>query len=221
MSLRAVELHKDFETAAGTIEILRGLHLEVAAGETLAVLGESGSGKSTLLSLLAGLDSPTRGDVEIDGRSLGAMNERELAEFRGRELGIVFQQFHLMGGLSALENVALPLELQGEADALERARDALEQVGLSARGDHLPARLSGGECQRVAIARATVVEPALLLADEPSGSLDRRTGAAVNALLFDLVARRGTTLVLVTHSEALAAACDRRLHLEDGRLHAR
>lgn len=221
MSLRAVELHKDFETAAGRIEILSGLELEVAAGETLAVLGESGSGKSTLLSLLAGLDSPTRGDVEIDGRSLGRMSEAELAAFRGRELGIVFQQFHLMAGLSALENVALPLELQGQADALERARVALEQVGLSARGDHLPARLSGGECQRVAIARATVVEPSLLLADEPSGSLDRRTGEAVNELLFDLVARRGTTLVLVTHSEALAGACDRRLHLEDGRLHAR
>ena len=149
------------------------------------------------------------------------MSEGELAAFRGRELGIVFQQFHLMGGLSALENVALPLELQGTADALTRARDALDQVGLSPRGDHLPARLSGGECQRVAIARAIVVEPALLLADEPSGSLDRRTGDAVNALLFDLVARRGTTLVLVTHSQALAEACDRRLHLEDGRLHAR
>ena len=221
MSLRAVDLHKYFETAAGRIEILRGLDLEVAAGEPLAVLGESGSGKSTLLSLLAGLDAPTRGDVEIDGRSLGAMSEGELAAFRGRELGIVFQQFHLMGGLSALENVALPLELQGTADALTRARDALDQVGLSPRGDHLPARLSGGECQRVAIARAIVVEPALLLADEPSGSLDRRTGDAVNALLFDLVARRGTTLVLVTHSQALAEACDRRLHLEDGRLHAR
>lgn len=221
MSVRAVELHKDFETPSGPIEVLAGLDLEVAAGETLAVLGESGSGKSTLLSLLAGLDAPTRGDVQIDGRSLGAMSEGELAAFRGRELGIVFQQFHLMAGLSALENVALPLELQGRRDALERARDALEQVGLSSRADHLPARLSGGECQRVAIARATVVEPALLLADEPSGSLDRRTGEAVNALLFDLVARRGTTLVLVTHSEALAAACDRRLQLEDGRLHAR
>ena len=221
MSVRAVELHKDFETPSGPIEVLAGLDLEVAAGETLAVLGESGSGKSTLLSLLAGLDAPTRGDVQIDGRSLVAMSEGELAAFRGRELGIVFQQFHLMAGLSALENVALPLELQGRRDALERARDALEQVGLSSRADHLPARLSGGECQRVAIARATVVEPALLLADEPSGSLDRRTGEAVNALLFDLVARRGTTLVLVTHSETLAAACDRRLQLEDGRLHAR
>ena len=221
MSVRAVELHKDFETPSGPIEVLAGLDLEVAAGETLAVLGESGSGKSTLLSLLAGLDAPTRGDVQIDGRSLVAMSEGELAAFRGRELGIVFQQFHLMAGLSALENVALPLELQGRKDALERARDALEQVGLASRADHLPARLSGGECQRVAIARATVVEPALLLADEPSGSLDRRTGEAVNALLFDLVARRGTTLVLVTHSETLAAACDRRLQLEDGRLHAR
>jgi putative ABC transport system ATP-binding protein len=216
--LRAVDVRKSFETPAGTIEVLRGVDLEVTAGETVAIVGESGSGKSTLLSLLAGLDVPTRGRVEVDGRDLGAMSERELAAFRARQLGIVFQQFHLMGGLTAEENVALPLELQGEADAQKRAHDALDHVGLADRADHLPSRLSGGECQRVALARALVVEPALLLADEPSGSLDARTGDAVNRLLFDLVARRGTTLLLVTHSERLADACDRRVRLEAGRL---
>jgi putative ABC transport system ATP-binding protein len=146
------------------------------------------------------------------------MGERELAAFRARALGIVFQQFHLMGGLTALENAALPLELQGAPDASERARHALEQVGLAARADHLPSKLSGGECQRVAIARALVVEPAILLADEPSGSLDAKTGDSVMRLLFELAERRGATLLLVTHSEKLASECDRRLRLAAGRL---
>ncbi len=211
-------LHKRFETAAGPIDVLQGIDLEVRRGETLAVVGESGSGKSTLLSLLAGLDAATRGRVCVAGRDLGVLGERELAAFRSRELGIVFQQFHLMGGLTALENVRLPLELQGAPEAEERARAALEQVGLAERSEHLPAQLSGGECQRVAIARALVVEPALLLADEPSGSLDTRTGDAVDRLLFDLVDRRSATLVLVTHSERLAAACDRCVRLEGGKL---
>jgi putative ABC transport system ATP-binding protein len=216
--LKATGVGKSFETPAGTISVLADLDLAVMEGETVAVVGESGSGKSTLLSLLAGLDAPSVGSIEVRGRHFGDMKERELAAFRARELGIVFQQFHLMGGLTALENVMLPLELQGASKASDRARHALEQVGLGARAEHLPSRLSGGECQRVAIARAIVVEPVLLLADEPSGSLDEKTGDAVNQLLFDLVARRGTTLVLVTHSERLAAACDRRVRLADGRL---
>lgn len=216
--LSARDVHKHFATPAGTLEVLRGVDLEVAPGETVAVLGESGSGKSTLLALLAGLDVPTRGSVRIDGQDTAGLSERELAALRARSIGIVFQSFHLMGGLSAEENVRLPLELRGDADAEARARAALAQVGLAARADHLPARLSGGECQRVALARALVVEPGILLADEPSGSLDERTGDAVDALLFDLVARRGTALVLVTHSERLAARCQRRLRLVGGRI---
>jgi putative ABC transport system ATP-binding protein len=216
--LEAEDVAKRFETPGGAIEVLSGLDLSVAPGETVAVVGESGSGKSTLLSLLAGLDAPTSGTIRIDGRDLAELDEAALASLRGRSMGIVFQQFHLMGGLTALENVSLPLELQSLRGAEERARDALAQVGLADRASHLPARLSGGECQRVAIARALVVEPALLLADEPSGSLDERTGDAVNALLFELVAKRATSLVLVTHSDRLSAACDRRLRLAGGRL---
>jgi putative ABC transport system ATP-binding protein len=216
--LEAKSLHKSFASPAGEIEVLRGVDLRVAGGETVAIVGESGSGKSTLLALLAGLDLPSRGRVRLDGADLAAMSEGELARFRARRLGIVFQQFHLMSGLTALENVSLPLELQGIADAEPRARAVLDQVGLARRADHLPSRLSGGECQRVAIARALVVEPALLLADEPSGSLDAATGDAVDRLLFELVERRGTALVLVTHSERLAAACGRRLALVGGRL---
>jgi len=209
---------KEFSSPAGPIQVLRGVDLRVAAGETVAIVGESGSGKSTLLSLLAGLDAPTRGSVCVDGADLAALGEAELARFRARRLGIVFQQFHLLSGLSALENVSLPLELQRVPDAEERAREVLTQVGLAHRAAHLPSRLSGGECQRVAIARALVVEPALLLADEPSGSLDAKTGDAVDRLLFDLVERCGATLVLVTHSDRLAAACNRCLRLSDGRL---
>jgi putative ABC transport system ATP-binding protein len=218
MILQLSGVEKRFDSPAGPIEVLRGVDLEVASGESVAIVGESGSGKSTLLSLLAGLDVPTRGSVVVAGRDLARLGEAELARFRAAELGIVFQQFHLMSGFTALENVSLPLELQRVPDALPRARAALEQVGLAARADFLPARLSGGECQRVAIARALVVEPALLLADEPSGSLDARTGEAVMRLLFELVERGDHTLVLVTHSEALAASCGRRLHLAEGRL---
>jgi len=216
--LHVQDVHKRFETPAGPIDVLRGVDLAVDRGETVAVVGESGSGKSTLLALLAGLDAPSRGTIRVDGSDLAAMSERELAGYRARALGIVFQQFHLMSGLTALENVSLPLELQDADDATARARDALAHVGLADRAGHLPARLSGGECQRVALARALVVEPALLLADEPSGSLDAKTGEAVDRLLFDLVERRGTALVLVTHSDRLAEACDRCLRLEGGRL---
>jgi putative ABC transport system ATP-binding protein len=216
--LSVEDVYKSFDTRGGTLEVLRGVDLAVGPGETVAVVGESGSGKSTLLSLLAGLDVPSRGHVRVDGEDLGSLSENDLSALRARRIGIVFQQFHLMGGLTALENVSLPLELQGQAEAGPRAREALSQVGLADRADHLPARLSGGECQRVALARALVVEPALLLADEPSGSLDEKTGDAVNELLFDLVARRDTALVLVTHSDRLSAACGRQVRLEGGRL---
>jgi putative ABC transport system ATP-binding protein len=218
VTLQAIDVHKTFASPAGSLEVLAGVDLAVGPGETVAIVGESGSGKSTLLSLLAGLDAPTRGVIEIEGQDLARLDESALAKLRARRLGIVFQQFHLMSGLTALENVSLPLELRYDADAEERARVALGQVGLDARADHLPSRLSGGECQRVALARALVVEPALLLADEPSGSLDEKTGDAVNALLFDLVARRKTSMILVTHSERLASACDRCSRLAGGRL---
>jgi putative ABC transport system ATP-binding protein len=214
--LRVRDLHKEFPQPGGALRVLRGVDLELARGDTLAILGESGSGKSTLLALLAGLDSPTSGSIEVAGRDLGSLDENRLAAFRARHLGIVFQQYHLLGGLTALENAALPLELVGDRAAPARARAALERVGLGERLDHFPHELSGGECQRVAIARALVGEPALILADEPSGSLDARTGDVVAELLFDLVAKQATTLVLVTHNEALAARCDRRLLLRDG-----
>jgi putative ABC transport system ATP-binding protein len=214
--LRVRHLHKEFPQPGGALRVLRGIDLELARGDTLAILGESGSGKSTLLALLAGLDSPTSGSIEVAGHDLGSLDENRLAAFRARQLGIVFQQYHLLGGLTALENAALPLELVGNRAASARARAALERVGLGGRLDHFPHELSGGECQRVAIARALVGEPALILADEPSGSLDARTGDVVAELLFDLVAKQATTLVLVTHNEALAARCDRRLLLRDG-----
>lgn len=216
--LRVRDLRKQFVSPGGVIEVLRGVDLEASPADSLAIIGASGSGKSTLLSLLAGLDMPSSGSVEVAGRDLGRMSEGELARYRAATLGIVFQQFHLMSGLTALENVSLPLDLEGVADAEGRASAVLEQVGLADRATHRPAVLSGGECQRVAIARALVVEPSLLLADEPSGSLDPRTGETVVRLLFELAERRRTTLILVTHSESLAARCGRRLQLQNGRL---
>jgi putative ABC transport system ATP-binding protein len=212
------QVYKSFATQAGSLEVLSGVELSAQRGDTVAILGESGSGKSTLLSLLAGLDAPTRGRVIVEGHDLERLDEAELARFRAGRVSIVFQQFHLMRGLTALENVSLPLELRGVRDAEERARDALGQVGLQDRSEHLPSRLSGGECQRVAIARALVVEPALLLADEPSGSLDAKTGGAVMKLLFDGVATRSTTLILVTHNQSLAARCAHEHVLAAGRL---
>jgi putative ABC transport system ATP-binding protein len=218
MVLEVEQVCKSFATHAGPLEVLSGVELSARRGDTVAILGESGSGKSTLLSLLAGLDAPTSGRVVVEGHDLEKLDEAQLARFRAGRLSIVFQQFHLMRGLTALENVSLPLELQGVPEAESRARDALEQVGLKDRSEHLPSRLSGGECQRVAIARALVVEPALLLADEPSGSLDARTGAAITELLFDLVATRLTTLILVTHNQSLAARCAHEYTLTAGRL---
>jgi putative ABC transport system ATP-binding protein len=216
--LRAHDLHKSYPQPSGPLVVLAGLELEVARGETVAILGASGSGKSTLLALLAGLDHPTRGRVEVAGTDLSTLGEAELARFRAKHLGIVFQQYHLLSGLTALENTSLPLELFGTPDARERALSALERVGLADRLDHFPHELSGGECQRVAIARALVAEPELILADEPSGSLDAHTGERVMALLFELVEKQATTLVLVTHNEPLASRCDRRLRLQGGAL---
>jgi putative ABC transport system ATP-binding protein len=211
-------LSKDYATAAGQLRVLSDVDLSVGRGDTVAVTGESGSGKSTLLALLAGLDAPSAGRLAVAGRDLVAAGESELADFRARTVGIVFQHFHLMRSLTALENVALPLELRGDFDARERAQVSLETVGLADRAGHFPAQLSGGESQRVALARAVVIGPALLLADEPTGNLDERTGAVVADLLFDLVDRCGTTLILVTHNRELASRCRRSLLLHAGRL---
>ncbi len=213
-------LGKAVNSPEGRLTILSDVSFTVAAGETIAVVGASGSGKSTLLGLLAGLDEPTDGGVVIAGSSLNALDEDGRAQLRAEHVGFVFQSFHLLPALTALENVMLPLELAGERNARERARDVLAEVGLGERVEHYPNQLSGGEQQRVAIARAFATEPKLLFADEPTGSLDTRTGERIVELLFDLNARRGTTLVLVTHDGELAARCDRTLTLDAGRLQA-
>lgn len=212
----AKNLIKSYRQGDTEVEVLKGLNLSVNAGETIAVLGESGSGKTTFLSLLAGLDSPDKGEVYLAGQAITRMNEADLTSYRSRNLSIVFQQFHLMPYLNVAENVALPLEISKSTEAVERAREAVSRVGLSHRIHHLPHQLSGGEKQRVAIARALVVRPKILLADEPSGNLDSRTGETVMNLLFEQVSQLGMALVLVTHSEALANRCQKRLHLKDG-----
>jgi putative ABC transport system ATP-binding protein len=203
---------------AGELVILDDVGFEVAHGETVAIVGASGSGKSTLLSLLAGLDTPSAGRVLLDGDSLSSLDEDGRARLRGAKVGFVFQNFQLLPSLTALENAMLPLELRGDRDAETPARAILGRVGLGERLDHYPRQLSGGEQQRVALARAFVTRPALLLADEPTGNLDTRTGAAIIELLFELNAQAGTTLILVTHDEALASRCGRRLRIDAGRL---
>ncbi|MBS0562305.1 MAG: ABC transporter ATP-binding protein [Proteobacteria bacterium] len=203
-------------SAAGTVNILRGIDLDIAAGEAVAVVGPSGSGKTSLLMVLAGLERASAGSVRIDGHELTAMDEDALARLRRRMVAIVFQSFHLIPTMTALENVAVPLELAGEADAGPRAEESLRAVGLGHRLTHLPGQLSGGEQQRVALARAFAPRPRLLLADEPTGNLDGATGAAVMDLLFGLSARHGTTLLLITHDPALAARCPRQIHIADG-----
>ncbi len=217
-TLAVTALRKSFRQGETEIEVIRELDLSVVSGETLAILGKSGSGKSTLLSLLAGLDAPDSGQVRIEGRDLGSLSEAELLKIRNERIGIVFQQFHLFPELTALENAAIPLELRGDRQAAAKAKAALESVGLGHRLNHTPDRLSGGEKQRVAIARAFVGEPAILLADEPSGNLDSETGEEVMELLFRRVRERGMTLVLVTHDESLAARCGRRVVLQAGRI---
>ncbi|MGH7067513.1 MAG: ABC transporter ATP-binding protein [Acetobacteraceae bacterium] len=203
---------------AGPVNILNSLSFEVAAGETVAVVGPSGSGKTSLVMVLAGLERPTEGNVRIAGCDLASLDEDGLARFRRRHVGIVFQAFHLIAGMTALENVMVPLELAGRRDAEARARTTLAAVGLSHRLSHLPGSLSGGEQQRVAIARALAPEPMLLLADEPTGNLDRATGAAVIDLLFRLQRHAGATLLLITHDATLANRCERKLRMEDGGL---
>jgi putative ABC transport system ATP-binding protein len=212
------QVSKQFQQGETVIPVLRDLSFGVEAGETVAIVGQSGSGKSTLLSMLAGLDQPTQGTITVDGQDLSRLNQNELTRFRGRSIGIIFQQFHLMRSLTALENVLLPLDILGLPHAEERAMDALNLMGLGARAKHLPQQLSGGECQRVAIARAFVVEPRILLADEPSGNLDTATGDKVMNLLFDAVGQRGMTLILVTHDMQLASRCKKRLPLVQGQL---
>ena len=211
-------VHKTYSHPTQPIEVLRGASLAAKRGETVAILGPSGSGKSTMLSLLAGLDKPTSGVISLVGEDLARLSEEKLARFRAKNLGIIFQQFHLMNNLTATENVSLPLEIARNPDAVAKARRALEDVGLGHRQQHFPHQLSGGECQRVAIARALVVEPPVLLADEPSGNLDTKTGTQVMKMLFDLAKNKGTTLILVTHNEDLAGWCNRKLHLAEGRL---
>ncbi len=203
---------------AGPVEILKGITLQVGKGETVGLVGPSGSGKSSLLMLLGGLESATSGQVLALGQDLTAMDEDALARFRRGNMGVVFQSFHLIPTMTALENVAVPMELMGAKDAFDRAAAELRSVGLGARMDHYPSQLSGGEQQRVALARAAAPRPALLLADEPTGNLDGANGAAIMDMLFGLRDRHGATLVLVTHAPDLAARCDRVVRLADGRM---
>jgi putative ABC transport system ATP-binding protein len=218
--LRAEGLGKTVQDATGPLTILHKVSFKLSAGETLAIVGASGSGKSTLLSLLAGLDTPSEGQVWLQGQALFTLDEDQRAAHRARHVGFVFQSFQLIGHLSALENVMLPLELAGDRQARAKATAMLERVGLGARLRHLPAVLSGGEQQRVALARAFVVRPAILMADEPTGSLDHATGLAVMDLMFELNRENGTTLVLVTHDPQIAQRCGRQLHITAGRMAA-
>lgn len=204
------------KSAAGTVDILRGIDLKVERGATAGLIGPSGSGKSTLLMVLAGLERPSSGKVQIAGEDFSRLDEDGLARFRRTHIGIVFQSFHLVPTMSALENVAIPLELAGVADAFDRAAAGLAEVGLGHRLSHYPGQLSGGEQQRVALARAVIGDPEILLADEPTGNLDQSTGNEIISLMFDLHVRRNTTLVLITHDPLLAARCDRVVSLRDG-----
>jgi putative ABC transport system ATP-binding protein len=212
------DVHLTLASPAGPVAILRGIDLEVEAGATVSVVGPSGSGKSSLLSIIGGIERATSGRVVVCGQDLGALDEDELALFRRRHVGILFQAFHLVPSMTALENVALPMELAGRPDAPARAGELLEQLGLAHRAKHYPAQLSGGEQQRVALARALANAPDVLLADEPTGNLDAATGREIVDLLFGVQARHGTTLLLVTHDARLAARCARRLAMESGRL---
>ncbi|MGA0571086.1 ABC transporter ATP-binding protein [Variovorax sp. VNK109] len=220
-SIISVEhVFKSVSDSTGTLDILRDIDFRLAPRETAAIVGASGSGKSTLLSIIAGLDTPTRGTVRLDGQDLFSIDEDARAALRAQKVGFVFQSFQLMGNLTALENVMLPLELAGRSDSRKAASDMLARVGLSARLGHYPKVLSGGEQQRVALARAFVVQPSVLLADEPTGSLDFATGEKVMELMFDLNRELGTTLVLVTHDRAIAARCERCITIEAGRVAA-
>ncbi|HVJ52781.1 MAG TPA: ABC transporter ATP-binding protein [Aliidongia sp.] len=214
--IRLEQVHLKLASAAGEVNILRGIDLSVEAGETVGIVGPSGSGKSTLLMVMAGLERPSAGRVIVGGTDFTGLDEDALARFRRAQLGIVFQSFHLIPTMTALENVAVPLELAGRSDAFEQARARLDAVGLGARLGHYPGQLSGGEQQRVALARAFVAEPRLLLADEPTGNLDLATGHKVMDLIFELQAAHGTTLVLITHDPNLAERCGRVVEIADG-----
>jgi len=216
--IRLTDLRLELASAAGVVNILRGIDLTVEAGETVGLIGPSGSGKTSLMMLVAGLERPTRGAVAVAGVPFAGLDEDALARFRRDHVGIVFQAFHLIPTMTALENVAIPLEFAGVGDAFGRAVAGLESVGLGGRLGHYPGQLSGGEQQRVALARAFATEPHLLLADEPTGNLDLKTGEAIIELLFELHRRRGTTLVLITHDPAIASRCERIVRLADGRI---
>ena len=216
--VRLSDITLSLRSAAGLVNILRGVSLEVNRGQHMAVVGPSGSGKSSLLAITAGLERPSSGRVEIAGQDLSALNEDSLAQFRGRYVGIVFQSFHLVPTMTAQENVALPLELAGETGALGRASEALATVGLGTRTGHLPTELSGGEQQRVALARALIARPPLLLADEPTGNLDGKTGEGIVDMMFGAAEEAGATLVLVTHNDELAQRCSRTVVMDDGNL---
>jgi putative ABC transport system ATP-binding protein len=218
-SIIAVEhVHKSVTDSTGTLDILRDIHFSIAPKDTAAIVGASGSGKSTLLSIIAGLDTPSSGTVRLAGQDLFAIDEDARAAWRAHKVGFVFQSFQLLGNLTALENVMLPLELAGRKDARTAATDMLQRVGLAERLTHYPKVMSGGEQQRVALARAFVVQPAVLLADEPTGSLDHATGDTVMQLMFELNAELGTTLVLVTHDRAIAERCAQRITIEAGQI---
>jgi putative ABC transport system ATP-binding protein len=214
--VRLSDVHLDMASDAGMVNILRGVSLDIAAGEIAAVVGPSGAGKSSLMMIVGALEHATSGTVEVAGRDLGPLNDDARARLRRDTIGIVFQGFHLIPTMTALENVALPLEFAGRSDAFAAAQSALERVGLGPRVAHYPAQLSGGEQQRVAVARAFVSQPKLLLADEPTGNLDGTTGKQVMDLLFELARAQGTTLILITHDLVLAARCDRIVRLADG-----
>jgi putative ABC transport system ATP-binding protein len=215
-AMRGVDL--SLGRGAARVHILRDISLTIGKGEAVGIVGASGSGKSTLLMIMAGLERPDKGEVEIDGVQLGGLNEDALARYRGQRIGIVFQSFHLIPTMTALENVAAPLELAGAIDARERARVELDEVGLGDRLGHYPAQLSGGEQQRVALARALAPRPSLMIADEPTGNLDEATGRAMIDMIFELPARLGATLALVTHDPALASRCDRVIRMRSGRI---
>jgi len=217
MLLEINQLYKSFPQADhGQIDVLKNINLEIQEGETVAVVGQSGSGKSTLLSLMAGLDRQTTGSLRLRDEEISEMSEVKLTQFRAENIGIIFQQFYLMPHLTALENVSLPLEMFGYENYLNRAKEALEEVGLSDREQHFPHQLSGGESQRVAIARAVVARPSILLADEPTGNLDNETGVQVANLLFELVKTTGMTMLLVTHNTEMAKRCSRQFTLQFG-----
>ena len=216
--LEAHGISKEVSSPEGTLTILQDVSFVISAGETVAIVGPSGAGKSTLLALAAGLDLPTRGNVHLNAANLSELDEDGRALVRAESVGFVFQSFHLVPSLNALENVMLPLELAGHADARKAARNIIDKVGLTDRWSHYPSQLSGGEKQRVAIARAFATEPAVLFADEPTGNLDARTGANIMELMFELNRNSSTTLILVTHDLGLAERCDRVLELEAGKL---